>query len=124
MAKLVDALDLGSSAAMCESSSLSGPTIYKKRAYTLFFVAFLINLYIYCYLLILTNKFSQYSLFKYVNLMFFEHYLLSVTIKYLLNGFRFTFNVSFNSIFAFASMYNFLMSTAICDKLQLDGLVI
>lgn len=27
MAKLVDALDLGSSAAMCESSSLSGPTI-------------------------------------------------------------------------------------------------
>ena len=29
VAKLVDALDLGSSAAMCESSSLSGPTILK-----------------------------------------------------------------------------------------------
>lgn len=32
VAKLVDALDLGSSAAMCESSSLSGPTILKKSS--------------------------------------------------------------------------------------------
>ena len=30
VAKLVDALDLGSSAAMCESSSLSGPTTLKR----------------------------------------------------------------------------------------------
>lgn len=37
MAKLVDALDLGSSAAMCESSSLSGPISSKRPLHEVFF---------------------------------------------------------------------------------------
>ena len=40
MAKLVDALDLGSSGEICESSSLSGPTIYKKEPERLFLCMF------------------------------------------------------------------------------------
>lgn len=38
MAKLVDALDLGSSAAMCESSSLSGPTKTKREPFQVLFL--------------------------------------------------------------------------------------
>ena len=38
VAKLVDALDLGSSAARCKSSSLFAPTKFKKQDYLAFFM--------------------------------------------------------------------------------------
>ena len=38
VAKLVDALDLGSSAARCKSSSLFAPTKFKKQGYLAFFM--------------------------------------------------------------------------------------
>ncbi len=38
VAKLVDALDLGSSAARCKSSSLFAPTKFKEQAYLAFFM--------------------------------------------------------------------------------------
>ena len=48
VAKLVDALDLGSSAARCKSSSLFAPTIFKSKIFLAFFVSEMTDLEDWC----------------------------------------------------------------------------